>query len=244
MMLTLLRKEIWSNLGNWSTWIIVAAYTIMCVLFLFFFENGFNIFDIGSASLQSYFTLSPWLLLFILPALSMKTFAEEEQNGTLNWLFSQPITNWELVLGKFFSVFLVGILCIIPSLIYLYTIYILAIPEGNLDWGAIMGSYIGIILLIAAFSAIGIFASSISSNQVSAYLIGGFLCFFLYNGLQQIANYKLLGGADYWLQNIGIYYHYNGFTRGLVDSRDLFYFLWVIVVILFGCTQIISMRKK
>lgn len=152
-MIAILKKELWSYFGNWSAWVIIAAFSLIATLFLFFFENDSNIFEIGMASLQSYFVLVPWLLMFIIPALSMKTFAEEQQTGTLNWLFSQPLKVSDLVFGKFLSVWIVGILCLIPSLIYLYTVYVLGVPEGNIDLGMTFGSYVGLIILIAPFPA-------------------------------------------------------------------------------------------
>ena len=227
-MLAILRKELWSYFGNWSAWLIIGAFSLIGTLFLFFFENDSNIFDIGTATLQSYFALSPWLLMFIIPALSMKSFAEEQQSGTLSWLFSQPVKISEIVGGKFLSVWLVGILCIIPSLVYLYTVYVLGVPAGNIDMGATLGSYFGLVLLIAAFAAVGILASSLSSNQIMAYLLGVFLCFIFYFGIEQLASYKLMGGADYILQNIGFYQHFLAFTRGQIDTRDVCYFLFVI----------------
>lgn len=232
-MIALFKKELWSYFGNWSAWLIIGAFSLIGSLFLFFFENDSNIFDIGTASLQSYFVLAPWLLMFIIPAVSMKTLAEEQQSGTLNWLFSQPIKISEIIRGKFLAVWLVGVLCIIPSLVYLYTIYILGVPSGNIDWGATLGSYFGLILLIAAFSAVGILASSLSQNHIMAYLLGVFLCFFFYFGIEQLASYKLLGGADYFLSNIGFYQHFIAFTRGLIDTRDVFYFLLVVGICLF-----------
>ena len=117
-MIAILKKELWSYFGNWSAWLIIAAFSLIGTLFLFFFENDSNIFDIGTASLQSYFVLVPWLLMFIIPAISMKTLAEEQQSGTLNWLFSQPVKISDIVLGKFLAVWFVGILCLFPSLIY------------------------------------------------------------------------------------------------------------------------------
>lgn len=241
-MIAILKKELWSYFGNWSAWLIIAAFSIIGALFLFFFENDSNIFDIGSATLQSYFVLAPWLLMFIIPAISMKTLAEEQQSGTLFWLFSQPLKTWEIILGKFLSVWVVGFFCLIPSLVYLYTVYVLGVPEGNVDLGATFGSYFGVILLIGAFAAVGILASSLSQNQIMAYLLGVFLCFILYFGIEQLASYKLLGGADYVLQNLGFYKHFIAFTRGLIDSRDVFYFLLVIITALFLAK--ISIEKK
>ena len=242
-MFAIFKKELWSYFGNWSAWIIIAAFSLIGTLFLFFFENDSNIFDIGTASLQSYFVLVPWLLMFIIPAISMKTLAEEQQSGTLNWLFSQPVKISEIIGGKFLAVWLVGILCLLPSLVYLYTVYVLGVPEGNIDMGATLGSYFGLILLIAAFSAVGILASSLSQNQIMAYLLGVFMCFILYFGIEQLASYKLLGGADYVLSNLGFYKHFLGFTRGLIDSRDVFYFLLMITLCLFLSNVFVEKKK-
>lgn len=242
-MIALLKKELWSYFGTWNAWIIIAAFSVISALFLFFFENDSNIFDIGFASLQSYFVLAPFLLLFIIPAVSMKTLAEEEQAGTLNWLFSQPIKISEIILGKFFAVWIVGILCVLPSLIYLYTVYVLGIPEGNIDLGATFGSYFGLIILIAAFSAIGILASSLSKNQIMAYLLAVFLSFIFYFGIEQLANFKLLGGADYVLSSLGFYQHFIAFTKGLIDTRDVFYFLLVIGICLFLAKIFVEKKK-
>lgn len=242
-MIAIFKKELWSYFGNWSAWFIIGAFSLIGSLFLFFFENDFNIFDVGTASLQSYFVLAPWLLMFIIPAVSMKTLAEEEQSGTLNWLFSQPVKISEIILGKFLSVWLVGILCVIPSFVYLYTVYVLGIPTGNIDFGATLGSYLGLILLIATFSGVGILASSVSKNQIMAYLLGIFLCFIFYFGIEQLASYKLLGDADYFLSNIGFYQHFIAFTRGLIDTKDVFYFLFVIAVCLFGATLFVGKKK-
>jgi ABC-2 type transport system permease protein len=242
-MFVIFKKELWSYFGNWSAWLIIGAFSLIGTLFLFFFENDSNIFDIGSASLQSYFVLVPWLLLLIIPAISMKTLAEEEQSGTLQWLFSQPLHLLEIIVGKFLSVWLVGILCLLPSLVYLYTVYVLGVPEGNIDLGSTFGSYFGLLILIGAFSAVGVLASSLSKNQIMAYLLGVFLSFFLYFGIEQLASYKLLGGADYILSNIGFYQHFLAFTRGLIDTRDLFYFLLVIGICLF-LSKIFVENKK
>lgn len=242
-MIALFKKEMGSFFGNWSALFIIGAFSLIGSLFLFFFENDSNLFDIGTASLQCYFVLAPWLLLFVIPAISMKTLSEEEQSGTLNWLFSQPISILEIILGKFLSVWLVGILCLVPSFIYLYTLYVLGVPEGNIDLGATFGSYFGLILLIAAFSSVGILASSLSKNQITAYLTGVLMCFILYFGIEQLASYKLLGGADYVLSNIGFYQHFIAFTRGLIDTRDVFYFLLVILTGLFLAKTFVEKKK-
>ena len=242
-MKAIFKKELWSYFGNWSAWLIIGAFSLIGTLFLFFFENDSNIFDIGTASLQSYFVLVPWLLMFIIPAISMKTLAEEQQSGTLNWLFSQPVKISEIIVGKFLAVWFVGVLCLLPSLTYLYTVYTLGVPAGNIDLGATFGSYFGLMILTAAFSAVGILASSLSQNQIMAYLLGVFMCFIFYFGIEQLASYKLLGGADYILSNIGFYQHFLAFTRGLIDTRDIFYFLLVTVLCLFLAKIFVEKKK-
>lgn len=242
-MFAIFKKELWSYFGNWSAWVIIGAFSLITTLFLFFFENNYNIFDIGMASMQSYFSLVPWILMFIIPALSMKTIAEEQQNGTLYWLFSQPLKIKDIILGKFFSVWFIGVLCLIPSLVYFYTIFVLGVPRGNMDTGATLGSYFGLMLLIGAMTSIGMLASSLSSNQIMAYLLGVFMCFILYFGIEQLASYKLLGGADFILQNLGFYQHFLAFSRGLVDSRDVFYFILVMVVALGLSTYFVQKKK-
>lgn len=241
-MFAIFKKEIWSFFGSWSAWLIIAVFSLISALFLFFFESSYNIFDIGIASMQSYFTLVPWILMFIIPALAMKSIAEEQQSGTLMWLFSQPVRICDIVVGKFLSVWLVGILCMLPSLVYFYTIYILGVPAGNLDFGATLGSYFGLILLIAAYSAIGILSSALAPNQITAYLLGVFLCFIFYYGIEQLASYKLLGGADFVVQYLGFYQHFMGFTRGIIDSRDVLYFLLIIGISL--QLAIVFVKKK
>lgn len=242
-MKAILKKELWGYFGSWSAWIILAIFSLVSSLFLFFFENDFNFFEIGSASMHSYFALVPWFFIFLIPALSMRTLAEETQSGTLSWLFSQPIDIKNIVMGKFLSVWLIGALCLLPSVCYFYTLSVLSIPEGNLDFWMILGGYLGLLTLVATFSSVGILASAISSNQVMAYLVGVTLCFLMYFGIEQLASYKLLGGADYILQNFGFYYHYSAFTRGLVDSKDIFYFILVIVLCLKSAIYFIERKK-
>ena len=242
-MLAIFKKELWTYFGNWTAWLIIGTFSLIGTLFLFFFDNDSNIFEIGSATMQSYFVLVPWLLMLIIPAISMKTLAEEEQSGTLNWLFSQPLKISDLVLGKFLAVWLIGILCLLPSLVYLYTVYVLGVPEGNIDLGATFGSYFGLVILTGAFSAVGILASSLSKNQIMSYLLGVFLSFFFYFGIEQLASYKLLGGVDYLLSNLGFYQHFIAFTRGLIDTRDLFYFLLVIGICLFLAKIFVEKKK-
>jgi len=215
-MIAVFKKELWAYFGNWSAWVIIASFSLLGSLFLFFFENNFNFFDIGAASMQTYFVLVPWLFMFIIPALSMKTLAEEQQSGTLGWLFSQPLKLTEIIGGKFLSVWLIGVLCLLPSIVYFNTISTLSIPEGNIDFGMTLGGYVGLLL---------------------------FLCFFMFFGIEQLASYKLLGGGDYILQNLGFYYHYIAFTRGLIDTKDVFYFGLIIFLGLKAAILFVERKK-
>lgn len=242
-MIAILKKELWSYFGNWSAWIVLIAFSIISALFLFFFENNFNVFDISTASLHSFFVLVPWILMFIIPAFSMKSIAEERQNDTLAWLFSQPIRVVDIVIGKFLSVWVMGVACLLPSLVYLYTLYQLAIPQGNLDLGMTLGSYLGTIVLIAGFSALGVLTSSLAKNQVIAYLFALFLNFIFWMGLDQIASYKLMGGLDFIIQNLGFQYHFSGFARGLVSGQDIFYFTFVSLLCLFLSTLVLEKKR-
>jgi len=242
-MFALLKKELWGYFGSWNAWIIMALFSIVSSLFLFFFDNNFNIFNIGTASLQSFFVLAPWIFMFIMPAICMKSIAEEEQNGTLYWLFSQPLKISDILMGKYLACVLVGIFCLLPSLVYFYTVYTLSVPKGNLDLGMIRGSYLGIFLLIGGFCALGILASSVVKNQVLAYLIGLFLNFIFWFGWDQLASYQLMGKADYFIQNVGFSHHFTSFSRGVIDSKDVFYFLLIIILCLVGSHFFIQKKK-
>ncbi|RQP14205.1 MAG: gliding motility protein Gldf [Chryseobacterium sp.] len=236
-------KEIRQLFSNYVAWAVIAAFSLVGTLFLFFFDNSFNLIEIGTASLQSFFVLAPWIFIVLMPALGMKSFAEEQQNGTLQWLFAQPIGTAEVVLGKFFPVWLLGVLCLVPSLLYVYTIYTLAVPVGNIDTGMLTGSYIGSVLLIGTFAAVSLLTSALSGSQITAYLTAVLLNFILYFGTEQLASYKLLGSADYFLQQFSLSWHYQAFARGVVDSSDISFFLFIIVLLLALCRYVVGRKK-
>ena len=242
-MKAVLKKELNSYLGNWMSWTVIAVLSIITALFLFFFENEANIFEIGDASMQGYFGLIPWLLMFIIPALTMRSFAEETQQGTLSWLFSVPVPANQIVGGKFLAVYIFSLLCMLPSLVYFFSIYALGLPSGNIDFAATLGSYFGVCMLSAAFAGLSLFASALTPNLIASYLLGVFLCFILFFGLQQLANYKILGAADYFVSKLGMYEHYTGFSRGLLDSGDIFYFVLVTLLCLFGSVSAVNRKK-
>ncbi|MDL1913336.1 MAG: gliding motility protein Gldf [Bergeyella sp.] len=244
-MFSLYKKELFESFGNGSASVIVGIFSVLCVLFLFFFETHYNLLDIGIASLYSYFILVPWIFMFLIPAISMKSFTEESRRGTLVWLFSQPVSIRSILLGKLFFVWTLGLLCLLPSIVYVYTVDALSLTQeiSDVDAGALLGGYIGAFFLCGAFSALGNLAALLSENPITAYLLGVFFCFFMYFGIEQLSSYRLMGTFDYAFQSLGLYKHYINFSRGLIDSKDVFYFITV-VLICYGVSEIKIRKKK
>lgn len=223
------KKELNLILGTSVGLIVVFLFLLLNALFLWFFDGDYNILEGGMASLNGFFALAPWLLLFILPAVTMRSFAEERQTGTLELLLTRPLSEWAIVAGKFFACFTLALLCLLPTMVYLYTVRTLALPEGNIDWGMIVGGYIGLILISMPFTAVGLTTSLFSKNQVTVFLTACFLNFLLFYGLEGLASYVLSGSFDYRLQRLGLYTHYISFLKGVIDTRALVYFFLVTV---------------
>jgi ABC-2 type transport system permease protein len=174
----------------------------------------------------------------------MRSFSEEQQTGTIELLVTRPLKDLDIVLGKFLASLVLIIFALIPTLLYYYTVYQLGSPKGNLDSGAILGSYIGLIFLAMAFIAIGIFASSLSKNQIIAFILATFLCFFFYSGFNYLSSLPgFVGRIDDVIQMIGIDYHYDSISRGIIDTRDLIYFISLIVLFIF-LTKVSLERRK
>lgn len=242
-MFSIFKKELWAYFGTLGAYIVSAAFLLICSLFLWFFDNDFNVFNVGLATLNNFFILAPWVLMFLLPALTMKSIAEEEQNGTLVWLFSQPLSVSSIVLGKYWAILVLVLFSLLPTFTYVYTINNLSLPKGNIDSGIIVSGYIGLLFLSMTFASIGIFCSSLVKNQVLAFVTGVFFCFICFYGFENLASYNLLGNLDYTLQKIGFFQHYTSFTKGIVDTRDIGYFIFVIVGFLLLSIRIINSKK-
>ncbi|MFV8224297.1 gliding motility-associated ABC transporter permease subunit GldF [Christiangramia aquimixticola] len=231
-MLAILNKEIQSFFSGLTGYLVIGLFLLTCGLFLFVFDGSYNILDSGFADLKPFFSLAPWIFIFLIPAISMRTFADEIKMGTMELLLTKPIGLHKLVLGKYLGVLALIILAIIPSLLYIWTIGTLGRPEWNLDMGATIGSYLGLLFLGGCYAAIGIFASSLSSNQIVAFLLGVFLCFITYYGFEAFSQTNIFGNSGYILESFGISFHYQSISRGVLDSRDLIYFLSVIFLFL------------
>ncbi|MDA0973165.1 MAG: gliding motility-associated ABC transporter permease subunit GldF [Bacteroidetes bacterium] len=224
-MWALLRKEMGGFLSGLIGYIVIMVFLLMVGLFLWVFPGEFNLLDRGFAELDNLFLLAPWVFLFIIPAITMRSFSEEKRTGTLELLLTKPISDDRIIGAKFLAGWFLTLLSLAPTLVYYVTLSNLAVPSGNVDHGAIWGSYIGLSLLSAAFVSIGLFASSLTSNQIIAFILAIFLSFFLYVGLESIASFDLLGPMDNLMLQLGMNEHYRSLSRGVIDTRDVVYFL-------------------
>lgn len=231
-MFAILNKEIRSFFSSLTGYLVIGLFLLACGLFLFVFSGSYNILDSGFADLKSFFNLAPWIFVFLIPAISMRSFADEKRMGTMEILFTKPIGLKKLIFGKYLGILVLVVLAILPSLLYVYTISSLGRPPGNFDAGATLGSYIGLILLGGSYAAIGIFSSSLSSNQIVSFLLGVFLCFVLYFGFEGLSQTGIFGNSSYILEYFGISYHYQSISRGVIDTRDIIYFLSIIFLFL------------
>ncbi len=242
-MISILKKELNSFLSSLTGYMVVLVFLILNGLFLWVFPGSFNLLDSGYAGLDGLFFLAPWVFLFLIPALTMRFFADELKTGTIELLLTKPISELELVLGKYFAGLILCLIALAPTLIYVLSIYILGQPQGNLDWGATIGSYIGLIFLSAVYVSIGVFASSLTENQIVAFILSLFFCFFCFSGFEQIATLLSHTGMELSIEKLGISYHYNAISRGVVDTRDLLYFVSLISLFLFGSKLSLQSKK-
>ena len=242
-MYTLFRKELSTFLSSLIGYTVIIVFLLVNGLFLWVFPQQFNIFDYGFASLDNYFTLAPWVFLFLIPAITMRSFAEELKAGTMEMLLTKPITEFEIILAKYLAAFVLVLFAILPTLVYYLAVYKLGMPPGNLDQGGTWGSYIGLLFLGAGFAAIGIFASAISGNQIVSFLIAVFLCGFIYIGFDFIYNLSVFGSFGLFISQLGIDAHYAGMSRGVIDTRDVLYFLSLVIFFLLLTRFFLERRK-
>lgn len=228
-MLAIFKKEINTFFTSPIGYLVVAVFLVLNGLFLWVFEGEFNIMDNGFADLSGFFLLAPWILIFLVPAVTMRSFSDEKKQGTLELLLTKPVSHLQIVLGKYLGAFILILVALAPTLLYVYSVYQLGNPIGNLDFGNTLGSYFGLLFLIAAYTAIGVFASTLSNNQIVAFIVAVFICFFFYFGFQGIANYNLFGNTIY-LENLGMEAHFKSMSRGVLDTRDIVYFLSITVL--------------
>jgi len=242
-MFTLFRKEVFSFLNSLIGYLAIIVFLIINGLFLWVFPLGFNIIDYGYASLDNLFTLSPFVFLFLIPAITMRSFADEKRSGTIEMLLTKPLTDFQIIMAKYLAGVTLVLFSLLPTLIYAISVYLLGLPKGNMDMGGLWGSYIGLLFLASAFVAIGLFVSSITDNQIIAFILALVLSGFAYTGFEFIAQLSLFGKADLFIMSLGIQAHYASMSRGVIDTRDVLYFVSLIAIFILLTKIALESRK-
>jgi ABC-2 type transport system permease protein len=240
-MISIAKNEFYQFFSSLTGYITIILFLLVNAIYLFVLKDS-NIFDFGYATLSSFFDLAPWVFIFLIPALGMRSFADEFKSGTFETLKTSPLTKWQIVGGKYVAILAVIVIALIPTFLYIITIHSLS-SSGGIDSGAITGSYIGLFFLASVFAAITLWCSGLTSNAVIAFLLSAFACIVLYFGFSAISKLPVFSGnADYYIEMIGIDFHYQSISRGVLDTRDIVYFLSVIFLFLFS-TQKILIKK-
>jgi len=232
-MLAIFKRELTSFFASPIGYLVIGMFLILNGLFLWIFKGQFNIFDYGFADLSKFFLLAPWVFLFLIPAITMRSFSEERKLGTLELLFIKPLSVWQTVIGKFLGTFTLALVAIVPTLLYVLSISSLGITEGNVDIGLIWGSYFGLFFLVAAYTAMGLFASSITNNQIVAFLVAVLLCFAFYYGFEAAGTLFSNGNTALFVAGLGLKAHFENIGAGVMNSRDLIYFISLTVFFLY-----------
>ena len=242
-MYSIFAKEINSFFSSLIAYIVISVFLVILGLVIWVFPDT-SLLNYGYATLSQLFEIAPLIFIFLIPAITMRSFAEENQNGTFELLSTKPITDFQILFGKYLACTMLLVIAVVPTAFYYYSVYQLASPVGDLDTGAIIGSYFGLILLGQAFVSIGIFASSLSQNQIVAFLLATFLCFFVYYGFDYLSRLPIfVGKTDDIVQLLGIDSHYKSISRGVVDTRDLIYFFSLTGIFL-SLTQLVLSKRK
>lgn len=242
-MFTLFKKEINNFFSSLIGYIVIIVFLVVNSLFIWVFPGQFNILDSGYSSLQSLFILSPWIFLFLVPSVTMRLISDEKKTGTIELLFTRPLTDFQIIFVKYLAGVSLVLFSLLPSLIYFLTVYKLGSPVGNIDTGATWGSYIGLFFLASVYASIGIFASSLTQNQIIAFIISMLISFFFYIGFESISTINLLKPIQSIIINLGINEHYKSISRGVIDTRDIIYFISIITGFLFATKLVLQSRK-
>ena len=240
-MLSIFKKEIHSFFSSIVGYLAMLIFIIACGLFLWVVPSS-SILDFGYASMDRFFELAPWFLLLLIPSVTMRAFAEEFRTGTIEWLSTKPIATTNIVLGKYFAILVILLFVILPTLVYIIAIKALS-TQGGIDGGGILGSYIGLFFLGAVFAAISLCCSGFTNNAVVAFLISVFGCIILYFGFNALSKLPLFeNGVDYYVEMLGIDFHYSSISRGVLDSRDVVYFFSIIFLFLLVTVKTLSKK--
>lgn len=243
-MFSLLVKEINSFLNSLIGYIVIIVFLLTISLFVWVFPGTeFNIPDAGYASIDPLFIITPWVYMFLVPAVTMRLFSEEKKSGTIEILLTRPMTELQVVMAKYLAGVVLVLFSLVPTLIYFFSVYTLGSPAGNIDTGSMWGSYIGLFFLGAGFVSIGVFSSAVSDNQVIAFIIAVFLCFFWYAGFDSVSAILGSGAVANVIYQLGINAHYSSMSRGVIDTRDVIYFISLVSLFIMLTRTILESRK-
>lgn len=239
-MIQVYKKELNGYLNSLIAYVVIGVFLTTVGLLMWVFADT-SVLDYGFADMDTLFSLGPYVFIFLVPAITMKSFAEEKKMGTMELLLTKPLSDWDIVLGKFLAAFTLVFFALLPTLIYYYSIYKLGNPAGNIDSAGVAGSYVGLLMLALEFCAIGIFASALTTNQIVSFMLAAFLSFISYTGLDSLSS--LAGDAALFIKQLGSLYHYESLSRGVVDSRSVVYLVSVTALVLLSTKTVISSRQ-
>jgi ABC-2 type transport system permease protein len=242
-MLTLFRKELSSFFTSLTGYIVVIIFLLVNSLFMWVFPGSVNVIESGYANLDALFIMAPWVFLFLVPAVTMRLFSEEKKSKTIDLLLTRPLSDFQIVFAKYLAGFSIVLISLLPTLVYYVSIWLLGDPVGNIDVGGTWGAYIGLLFLASIYVAIGVFASSLTENQIVSFLIAVSLSFIFYVGFESISQLDAFEQISFFIKNIGINEHYSSISRGVIDSRDIIYFLAVITIFLLFTRTVLQSRK-
>lgn len=231
-MTALLLKEIRSFLSSLIGYVVIGVFLLLVGLFMWIFPGNLNVLENNYATLDTLFYVAPWVFMFLIPAITMRSIAEEKRTGTLELLLTRPLTDFQIVLAKFLAGVVLVVIAVLPTLVFYFSVGLMGSPTWNLDAGGTWGSYIGLVCLGSAYVSIGIFASSITANQIVAFLTAALISFVLFTGFESIADFSTFGGAEDFIIRLGMADHYRSLSKGLIDTRDVIYFLALIALFL------------
>jgi ABC-2 type transport system permease protein len=241
-MLYVLAKEFNSFLNSLIAFVVIGVFLTGIGLLMWVFPET-SVLDYGYADMDTLFSLSPYVFIFLIPAITMRSFSEERKGGTMELLLTKPLTDWEIILGKYTACLLLVIVALVPTILYYFSVHALGNPPGNIDTPGVIGSYIGLTLLGGVFCSVGILASSVTPNQIVAFILSAFLCFLLFSGFESLAAMVNASGTALFVKQLGMMYHYDSLSKGLIDTRDVIYFLSIISLMLLLARIIMGSRS-
>ena len=241
--LVIFKKELSSFFGTVTGYIVISIFLIANSLFLWVFPGEYNVLDSAYANLDTMFFMAPWIFLFLVPAVTMRLFADEKRTGTIELLYTRPLSDLQIIIAKYAAGIALVIFSLIPSLLFFITVGLLGDPVWNIDTGAFWGSFIGLFFLAAVYVAVGVFASSVSESQIIAFLTAMIVSFFFFIGFEALSNLELWGKFAPIVENLGINSHYKSMSRGVLDTRDIIYFIAVSLIFIFSAKAVLSRKK-